>query len=72
MRLPWDYTHSSCIAIESTKVLMSPACFSVFVAQPRRSDLDMNQHVNNVKYIGWMLEVSIHQVINTFPLVFNC
>ncbi|KAL3696425.1 hypothetical protein R1sor_010501 [Riccia sorocarpa] len=23
---------------------------------PRRSDLDMNQHVNNVKYIGWMLE----------------
>lgn len=26
--------------------------------QPRRSDLDMNQHVNNVKYIGWMMEVS--------------
>ncbi|BBN01864.1 fatty acyl-ACP thioesterase B [Marchantia polymorpha subsp. ruderalis] len=23
---------------------------------PRRGDLDMNQHVNNVKYIGWMLE----------------
>lgn len=23
---------------------------------PRRSDLDMNQHVNNVKYIGWMME----------------
>ncbi len=25
--------------------------------QPRRNDLDMNQHVNNVKYIGWMMEV---------------
>ncbi|CAK9220983.1 unnamed protein product [Sphagnum troendelagicum] len=23
---------------------------------PKRSDLDMNQHVNNVKYIGWMME----------------
>ncbi|CAK9201528.1 unnamed protein product [Sphagnum troendelagicum] len=23
---------------------------------PRRSDLDMNQHVNNVKYINWMME----------------
>lgn len=26
--------------------------------QPRRADLDMNQHVNNVTYIGWVLEVS--------------
>lgn len=25
--------------------------------QPRRNDLDMNQHVNNVKYIGWIMEV---------------
>ncbi|XP_027364775.1 palmitoyl-acyl carrier protein thioesterase, chloroplastic-like [Abrus precatorius] len=24
--------------------------------KPRRSDLDMNQHVNNVKYVRWMLE----------------
>eukprot|EP01018_Ginkgo_biloba_P028860 Gb_14789 [translate_table: standard] len=23
---------------------------------PKRSDLDMNQHVNNVKYVGWILE----------------
>jgi len=27
------------------------------LVQPRRSDLDMNQHVNNVKYINWMMEV---------------
>ncbi|EYU40801.1 hypothetical protein MIMGU_mgv1a020934mg [Erythranthe guttata] len=24
--------------------------------KPKRSDLDMNHHVNNVKYVGWMLE----------------
>ncbi|CAN0877043.1 Palmitoyl-acyl carrier protein thioesterase, chloroplastic [Linum grandiflorum] len=24
--------------------------------KPRRGDLDMNQHVNNVKYVKWMLE----------------
>ena len=26
-------------------------------SQPRWSDMDANQHVNNVKYIGWILEV---------------
>lgn len=35
--------------------------FSIYVIylylQPRWSDLDVNQHVNNVKYIGWILEV---------------
>ncbi|XP_030447727.1 palmitoyl-acyl carrier protein thioesterase, chloroplastic-like [Syzygium oleosum] len=24
--------------------------------KPKRSDLDMNHHVNNVKYVGWMVE----------------
>jgi fatty acyl-ACP thioesterase B len=28
-----------------------------FNLQPKRSDLDMNHHVNNVKYVRWMLEV---------------
>ena len=36
--------------------------------RPRRSDLDMNQHVNNVKYVGWMLEVLIlTQITLEFP-----
>ncbi|KAM7256852.1 hypothetical protein ACFE04_012593 [Oxalis oulophora] len=26
--------------------------------KPKRSDLDMNKHVNNVKYANWMLEVN--------------
>lgn len=27
--------------------------------QPKWSDLDVNLHVNNVKYVGWILEVNI-------------
>ena len=30
--------------------------------QPRWSDMDANQHVNNVKYIGWILEVLNSQI----------
>lgn len=30
---------------------------SLYYLQPRWGDLDINQHVNNVKYIGWILEV---------------
>ncbi|KAJ6802522.1 palmitoyl-acyl carrier protein thioesterase, chloroplastic-like [Iris pallida] len=30
---------------------------------PRWSDLDVNQHVNNVKYIGWILEVDLSCMI---------
>ncbi|XWS37620.1 hypothetical protein CRYUN_Cryun19dG0060400 [Craigia yunnanensis] len=25
--------------------------------QPKRTDLDMSHHVNNVKYVNWMLEI---------------
>lgn len=32
--------------------------YIIYTQQPRRSDLDMNKHVNNVTYIGWALEVS--------------
>jgi acyl-ACP thioesterase len=31
----------------------------VLFLQPRLNDMDMNQHVNNVKYIGWVLEVPL-------------
>ncbi|CAI0446510.1 unnamed protein product [Linum tenue] len=30
---------------------------------PRWSDMDANQHVNNVKYIGWILEVAINSLL---------
>ncbi|KAL8484209.1 hypothetical protein ACS0TY_026782 [Phlomoides rotata] len=37
--------------------LDDPAEYSKVGLAPRRADLDMNQHVNNVTYIGWVLEV---------------
>jgi fatty acyl-ACP thioesterase A len=35
---------------------------------PRRADLDMNQHVNNVTYIGWVLESMPQDIIDTHEL----
>ncbi|KAG5567271.1 hypothetical protein RHGRI_002733 [Rhododendron griersonianum] len=35
---------------------------------PRRADLDMNQHVNNVAYIGWFLESMPQEIIDTHEL----
>ncbi|KAH9570165.1 hypothetical protein CY35_02G027000 [Sphagnum magellanicum] len=40
------------------------AQFVQYGLTPRRSDLDMNQHVNNVKYVGWVMEsvpVAVHE-----------
>jgi fatty acyl-ACP thioesterase A len=36
--------------------------------KPRRADLDMNQHVNNVTYIGWVLESIPQEIIDTHEL----
>ncbi|KAF5745229.1 palmitoyl-acyl carrier protein thioesterase chloroplastic-like [Tripterygium wilfordii] len=36
--------------------------------KPKRSDLDMNNHVNNVKYVKWMLEAIPDQVLETHQL----
>ncbi|KAE9466205.1 hypothetical protein C3L33_01886, partial [Rhododendron williamsianum] len=39
---------------------------------PRWGDLDVNQHVNNVKYIGWILEVILRTLyLFDFPLAFE-
>lgn len=35
------------------------AKYSIIGLKPRRADLGMNHHVNNVTYIGWLLEVSV-------------
>ncbi|GAA0165357.1 esterase [Lithospermum erythrorhizon] len=35
---------------------------------PRRADLDMNHHVNNVTYIGWVLESMPQDIIDTHEL----
>ncbi|XP_045818779.1 palmitoyl-acyl carrier protein thioesterase, chloroplastic-like [Trifolium pratense] len=36
--------------------------------KPKRSDLDMNQHVNNVKYLRWMLETIPEQILESHQL----
>ncbi|KAG8371726.1 hypothetical protein BUALT_Bualt13G0118100 [Buddleja alternifolia] len=35
---------------------------------PRQTDLDMNQHVNNVTYIGWILESMPSEIIRSHEL----
>ncbi|XP_016443002.2 palmitoyl-acyl carrier protein thioesterase, chloroplastic-like [Nicotiana tabacum] len=36
--------------------------------KPKRSDLDMNHHVNNVKYVRWMLEAIPDQFLESYQL----
>ncbi|RVX12526.1 Palmitoyl-acyl carrier protein thioesterase, chloroplastic [Vitis vinifera] len=36
--------------------------------KPKRSDLDMNHHVNNVKYVRWMLETIPDQFLESHQL----
>ncbi|KAJ4838976.1 hypothetical protein Tsubulata_017380 [Turnera subulata] len=36
--------------------------------KPTRSDLDMNHHVNNVKYVNWMLETLPHEILENYQL----
>lgn len=35
---------------------------------PKWSDLDVNQHVNNVKYVGWLLESAPQPVVENYEL----
>lgn len=48
--------------------LEDPAQYSRSGLMPRRVDLDMNQHVNNVTYIGWVLESMPQEVLDTHEL----
>ncbi|CAK9140929.1 unnamed protein product [Ilex paraguariensis] len=48
--------------------LEDPGHYSKLGLVPRRADLDMNQHVNNVTYIGWVLESIPKEILNTHEL----
>ncbi|XP_051131970.1 oleoyl-acyl carrier protein thioesterase, chloroplastic [Andrographis paniculata] len=48
--------------------LDDPAQYSKLRLVPRRADLDMNQHINNVTYIGWVLESMPQEIIDTHEL----
>ncbi|GBG91603.1 hypothetical protein CBR_g52636 [Chara braunii] len=49
--------------------LEDPPEFARAGLQVRRSDLDMNQHVNNVTYVGWMIESIPLEVLDNFELL---
>ncbi|KAF3958357.1 hypothetical protein CMV_016728 [Castanea mollissima] len=48
--------------------LEDPADHSKLGLVPRRADLDMNHHVNNVTYIGWVLESLPQEIIDSHEL----
>ncbi|PKI76758.1 hypothetical protein CRG98_002744 [Punica granatum] len=48
--------------------LEDPAEYSRNGLVPRRADLDMNLHVNNVTYIGWVLESIPQEIIDSYEL----
>ncbi|KAB1214493.1 Oleoyl-acyl carrier protein thioesterase, chloroplastic [Morella rubra] len=48
--------------------LEDPAHYLKVGLVPRRADLDMNHHVNNVTYIGWVLESMPQEIIDNYEL----
>ncbi|KMS96992.1 hypothetical protein BVRB_7g179730 [Beta vulgaris subsp. vulgaris] len=48
--------------------LEDPSQYSKLGLVPRRGDLDMNHHVNNVTYIGWLLESTPQELTETHEL----
>lgn len=55
-------------SLQKIAKLDDPAQYSKPGLVPRRADLDMNQHVNNVTYIGWVLESMPQEIIDTHEL----
>ncbi|XAR60950.1 Oleoyl-[acyl-carrier-protein] hydrolase [Bertholletia excelsa] len=55
-------------SLKKISKLEDPAQYSRLGLVPRRADLDMNQHVNNVTYIGWVLESMPQEIIDTHEL----
>ncbi|KDP35002.1 hypothetical protein JCGZ_09290 [Jatropha curcas] len=53
---------------EKIAKLDDKARYVVTNLKPKRSDLDMNQHVNNVKYVRWMLETLPDQFFENHQL----
>ncbi|KAB5569765.1 hypothetical protein DKX38_003558 [Salix brachista] len=55
-------------SLKKISKLEDPAQHSKLGLVPRRADLDMNQHVNNVAYIGWILESMPQEIMDTHEL----
>nr|WHO55255.1 FATA1 [Atractylodes lancea] len=66
LRLAFPEENNS--SLKKIAKLEDPAEYSRLGLVPRRSDLDMNKHVNNVTYIGWALESIPPEIIDTHEL----
>ncbi|CAH8383650.1 unnamed protein product [Eruca vesicaria subsp. sativa] len=55
-------------SLKKIQKLEDPAQYSMIGLKPRRADLDMNQHVNNVTYIGWVIESIPQEIVDTHEL----
>ncbi|KAI9169063.1 hypothetical protein LWI28_006368 [Acer negundo] len=67
---PW-FIHKQAIkedVAERINKLDNKAKYAISGLKPTRSDLDMNHHVNNVKYVRWMLENIPDQVVQSHQL----
>ncbi|KAI5056773.1 hypothetical protein GOP47_0028591 [Adiantum capillus-veneris] len=56
---PWFIDRCAIKEASSSEKINKVADDAIYInsdLKPQRKDLDMNQHVNNVKYVGWMLE----------------
>lgn len=61
------------LPVKSNRISVSPEAIHKQTFNVRRSDLDMNMHVNNATYIDWMLEclpLDTVQSIQTFDIVY--
>ncbi|KAL8105870.1 palmitoyl-acyl carrier protein thioesterase, chloroplastic-like [Apium graveolens] len=54
--------------LEKIRKLDDSAKHGTSSLKPKRSDLDMNHHVNNVKYVGWMLETMPDEFMEEYQL----
>ncbi|KAF3783453.1 Oleoyl-acyl carrier protein thioesterase 2 [Nymphaea thermarum] len=66
LRLAFPEEDSFCL--KKIPKLDDPAQHLLSGLMPRRSDFDMNQHVNNVTYIGWLLESMPQEVLDGHEL----
>ncbi|WCJ38012.1 Oleoyl-acyl carrier protein thioesterase chloroplastic [Euphorbia peplus] len=62
------FPEDNSLSVKKISKLEDPGHYSKLGLVPRRADLDMNQHVNNVTYIGWVLESIPQEVIDTHEL----
>ncbi|KAJ4968461.1 hypothetical protein NE237_015162 [Protea cynaroides] len=62
------FTEQDSSSLKKIPKLKEPAEYGREGLKPRRADLDMNQHINNVTYISWVLESIPREIADTYEL----